>query len=282
MKNTYKLIVIALLFCFATSLKAQTAGTMTFTYTTINPGTGWYNNSNTNKYVLAVWIESCTTCGAGTTAGTSAFVRTKLRYCTMGSTEDHLPTYGVKAGATSADCITGGNVTNATTGATQTSFGSRTITWDGFNAAQTTLLADGNYRVCIQETWGHGASTVTRYFPFVKGASAYTNTTDVAADIRFSNISLTWTPTMANETFSTTPEAVVYPNPSNGIFYMDVNSEVKNIKVVNILGDVIYNQNIDSSETKKQIDLSNFANGVYIISVTNGTISSSYKVVLEK
>lgn len=284
MKKIYKL-VLAVLFFSTAFLNAQTSGTMTFTYTTLNPGSGWYNNNNANKYVLAVWIESCATCGAGTTAGTSTFVRTKLRYCSLNSTEDHLPTYGVKAGATAANCITGGNVVNAITGATQTTFGSRTVTWDGTNAAGTTLLPDGNYRICIQETWGHGSSTVTRYFPFVKGPALYTNTADIASDSHFSGISLNWTPQVAaNENFTNGPEVVIYPNPSNGIFKLDIKSAIKKIIVVNTLGENIYEENINSvnSDNTKLIDLSNYMNGIYFINVSDDKGISSYKVVLNK
>lgn len=272
MKKIYKLSLIALLICFTTSIKAQSAGTMTFTFTTPMHTSGNYETNG--RFVLAVWIESCTTCGDGTTVGTSAFVRTKMRFW-GGNTTDHLPTWNSKSA---------GSTTNAaSTGATQTTFTARTVTWDGKNAAQTALVPDGNYRVCVQETWGHGTATATRYFPFVKGPTAYTNTTDVASDGNLTAISLNWAATLANETFVTKPEAVVYPNPSTGIFNLEFNTEIKNIKVSNILGAEIYNQNLDlNGETSKQIDLSNFANGVYFIRVANEYGFSSYKIVLDK
>ena len=272
MKNIYKLLIVAILFCFSTSLKAQTAGTMTFTFTNPKHTTGNYETNG--RYAMAVWIESCTTCGAGTTAGTSTYVRTNMRYW-GGNTSDHLPTWASKSGS---------STTLATTGATQTIFTARTVTWNGTNAAGTTLLADGNYRVCIQETWGHGSATVTRYFPFVKGATIYNNTTDVTADTNFTGITLNWTPTLANDSFTKGPEVVVYPNPSKGIFNLDLKSQIKNITVVSVLGAVVYEENIDASSTvtTKSIDLSSFNNGVYIIHVTGDTGSTSYEVVLDK
>ena len=294
MKKSYNLILTLLLVGLSSSIQAQTAGSMTFNFTPINPGAGWHSETNqntgvttteTDNSVLAVWIESCATCGSGTTVGTSTFVRTKLLNVGT-STKDHLPAWAGKSGCTSSANATHAtcNTTNATTGATLTTFTAKTVTWDGKNAAQTTLLADGNYRMCVQETWGHGASTVTRYFPFVKGTTLYTNTTDVANDANFSGISLTWTPNgLAKEEFVTAPEAVVYPNPSNGIFNVEFNKEVKNVKVNNILGEEVYNENVEvANETKKVIDLSNLANGVYLISVSNGKNTSSYKVVLDK
>lgn len=264
---------IAMVMFVSASAFAQTAGTMTFTITTPKHASGNYETNG--RYALAVWIESCTTCGAGTTVGTSTFVKTNLRY--WGSnTNDHLPTWASKSGS---------STTGATTGATSTVFTARTVTWDGKNAAGTTLLADGNYRVCVQETWGHGSATATRYFPFVKGTAIYNNTTDVTADTNFTGITLNWTPSaLTTETFANNPEAVVYPNPTKGVFTIDFKSEIKNIKVVNILGEVVYNENIDAAnaETTKKIDLSNFTNGVYIVNVSNDKGESSYKIVLDK
>lgn len=271
MKNIFKLISVLVLLSSA-SINAQTAGTMSFTFTTPKHTTGNYVTDG--RYVLAVWVESCATCGAGTTVGTSTFVKTNLRYW-AGGTNDHLPTWNTKSVA---------SVVGATTGATQTTFTARTVTWDGKNAAGTTLQADGNYRVCVQETWGHGTATATRYFPFVKGTTVYTNTADVTADTNFTGISLTWTPTLANETFTKGPEVIVYPNPSKGIFNLDFKSQVKNITVVNTLGAIIFEENIDNSnsETTKSIDLSSYTDGVYFINVSDDNGSSSYKVVLEK
>lgn len=275
MKKVLFLVVLAVTICFSTSLKAQTTGTMSFTFT--NPKHTSGNYVSDGRYVLAVWIESCTTCGAGTTVGTSTYVSTKIINWggSSSNTGDHLPTWVSKSGLSS---------TNASTGATQTIFTARTVTWNGTNAAGSTLLADGNYRVCIQQTWGHGASTVTRYFPFVKGPNVYNNTTDVAADANFTGISLSWTPTLANENFSKGPEVVVYPNPSKGVFNLDLKSQIKNITVVNTLGAIIYEENIETSSTitTKTVDLSNYTNGVYFINVSDDNGSSSYKVVLDK
>lgn len=262
---------LALIAFFSGTMSAQTAGNLTFTFTTPKHTSGNYETNG--RYVLAVWIESCTTCGSGTTVGTSTFVRTKMRYW-GGNTSDHLPTWVSKSGS---------STTNATTGATQASFTAKTITWDGKNAAQTAALADGNYRVCIQETWGHGTATATRYFPFVKGTAI--DSQAPAADTNFTAISLMWSPTLATDAFSTTPVAIIYPNPSNGIFNIDFKNEVSNIKVINMLGAVVYNEKVDlvNAGTSKSIDLSNFANGMYLVNVSNSSgASTNYKVVLSK
>ena len=274
-KMLLNLAGIAVIFCLSVNTFAQTAGTMTFTFTTPKHTSGNYVSDG--RYVLAVWIESCTTCGAGTTVGTSTFVKTSLRYW-AGGTNDHLPTWNTK----SAGSTTGAQAT----GSTQTTFTARTVTWDGKNAAGTAVAADGNYRVCVQETWGHGTATATRYFPFVKGTASYTNTTDVTADTNFTGITLNWVPTaLTAETFANNPEAVVYPNPTKGVFTIDFKNEIKSIKVVNLLGEVVYNEQIDAATadtTSRKIDLSSFSNGVYIVNVSNDNGETSYKVVLDK
>jgi uncharacterized protein YaeQ len=266
-KIVLNLACLTVLLCFSLKTTAQTAGTLTFTMTEASH-TSTYTGT---KHTLAVWIESCTPCG--TTAGTSTYVRTKMRYWGSG-TNDHLPTWKAKSAS---------STTNATIAATLSTFASRTITWDGTNAAGTTLLADGSYRVAVEECWNHGTSGITvRYFPFTKGPAGDIQTP--ANDANFTGISLHWTPTLATETFAQGPEAIIYPNPSNGVFTIDMKNQVQNIKVVNLLGQEIYNENIDevATETSRKVDLSSFTNGTYIITITNDKGVSNYKVLLEK
>jgi len=262
---------IFLIFGFSLKASAQTTGTLTFKFTSPMHASGNYRADG--KYLVAVWIESCTPCG--TTAGTSTFVKTKLKYGTTANNDitDHLGTWASKSGQ---------SVVDATSGATTASiFTANTITWNGTNVAGT-VVTDGSYRVAIQETWGHGSATVTRYFPFTKGTA--TDSQTPTADTNFTNISLIWAPTLGVEDIATKPDFVVYPNPSKGIFNIDFKNEVKNIKVANILGEVVYNEDIDSSlsGTTKKVDISSLANGIYIFNITNDKGTSSYKVLLEK
>lgn len=268
MKKVYNCLVLALLLGYISSLKGQTAGNLTFTFTAPKHTVGNYVSDG--RYVLAIWIESCTPCG--TTAGTSTFVKTRVRNW-GGNTTDHLPTWVSKSGS---------NTVNATTGATLTVFTSQTVSWDGTNVSSTNVT-DGSYRVAVQETWGHGNSTVTRYFPFTKGTAIDSQTP--TADTNLTNITLVWSPTLINESFSQGPKAIVYPNPTKGIFNIDFNNNnIKNIKVVTVLGELIYTENIElaSAITTKKIDLTNFANGIYFVNISDENATSSYKIILEK
>ena len=256
-------------------MSAQTAGTLTFAFTPIAKTPSYSGTKN----ALAVWIQ--------TSAG--GFVKTKLRYAgSGGGTEDHLPLYAVNSGGSANNCLAAAcNKTDATTGATLANFSAKSITWDGKNVVGTvngTTVADGVYKVTIQETWNHGTTgTNTRSFTFTKGPNQDNQTP--AADAYYTGISLHWVPTpLANESFSDKPEVVIYPNPTNGIFNMDFKNAVSNIKVINLLGQEVYTEKIDLTiESTKSVDLSSFVNGIYIVNVSNDKgATSNYKVVLNK
>ena len=97
-------------------------------------------------------------------------------------------------------------------------------------------------------------------------------------------MSLTWNATLAVDTFGSKPDALVYPNPTKGIVNIDFKNEIKNIRVVNLLGEEVLNTVVDPAlnETSKRIDLSNLANGVYIILLSNDKGTSNFKVDLSK
>ncbi len=180
----------ALAVCLSFPVFSQTPGTLTFTFTEASHSLSSTYNYNA-QHVLAVWIQNTTGTGTGT------FVKTKLRNVGSG-TKDHLPTWAVNAGgsannATSSLC----NVTDATTGATLSSWSTKTITWDGKNvngSSNGTVVADGTYKVTIQSTWNHGTSgTTTKSYTFTKGPNSDIQTP--ASDANFTTISLQWIPT---------------------------------------------------------------------------------------
>lgn len=264
MKNIMFKIALTVILCCTTLITfSQTTGNLSFTFACPKHTTGNYETNG--RYALAVWIES----------GTGTFIKTKIiNWGGINSnTSDHL------AGATGWKIKSAMNVVDATSGATSTNFTSRTVTWNGTNVAGA-VVADGAYRIAIQQTWGHQTNTVIRYINFTKGPAADNQTP--TADTNFTSISLNWAPTLATENFSNKPEFVVYPNPSRGIFNLEFKNEVTNITVVDVLGKTVFEEKNDASTVSKSIDLSGFENGVYIIKVTNGTEFTDYKILLEK
>jgi GEVED domain/Secretion system C-terminal sorting domain len=71
----------------------------------------------------------------------------------------------------------------------------------------------------------------------------------------------------------------VYPNPSNSIFYLELPKSIKNyfLKVSDMLGRVIL-----EDENKTKIDLGNFKNGTYTLSIVNENTRLEKIIVLNK
>jgi Secretion system C-terminal sorting domain len=290
-----KLSLAIFAFAVTTNGSAQTDGTLTMTYTQALPTSPaspeFAVNGTATANIYAVWIENA--------AGT--FIKTKYRFAL--SEKDHLPTWLVKSGGTAptgtakGNCLQAAcNTTDAVTGATRssstlpTSYGNKTVTWDGKNVAGAvngTTVADGVYKVWIESSWvdsGNNNHQTINSFSFTKGTVADhqvpANTT------YFTNIVLDWVPTpMATNAFSSDNlSANVYPNPSNGVFNIDFNTDVNHVKVINLLGQKVIDENcVQTNGTSKSIDLSSFENGIYVISISNENgKSSNYKVILNK
>jgi hypothetical protein len=274
-----KLLFINFLLVFFAAFQsiAQTQGTLTWSFTP----TSHIGFSGDARHVLAVWVES----------STGNFVKTKMKYCCAGQTGDHLPTWAAKSGCSNPNNITsstGCNITDATTGATLASYATRSGTWDGKNVNGTvngTTVADGAYRLAVQETWAHGTSaTTTVYYNFTKGPTA-THAVGTA-DANFSAITLDWVPfpTGIDEVNFAQANASVYPNPSRDgnvtIHYSNANK----IRITNILGTAIANYKValSAEENDFSVDLSAYANGIYMVQVSNDQSVTTYKVLVNK
>lgn len=270
-KSVFSLITAAVVLCFSANVFAQTDGTLTFTFTQVFHSPSYSGTKN----VLAVWIQ--------TSSGT--FVKTKLRRV-GNQTKDHLPTWAVNSGGSASNAMSANcNTTDATTGATLTSFSTHTIVWDGKGVNGTvngTTVADGVYKVTIQETWNHGSTrTTTRSYTFTKGAVADHQTP--ADDADFSGMTLDWIPASVGiETVDGKPAINIFPNPNNnGIFNVEF-LKSNNIKVLNQMGELVYNENVEAGITAKTIDLSANANGIYFIYIFDGDKSTKHEVILAK
>ena len=288
-RNLLNIVGIALLTLFSASAFAQvkTAGTFTFTFTQPTPTSPSVTNSSN---VLAVWIET----------STGTFIKTRYRFASN-STSDHLPTWAAKSGGTASNCMaTACNVVSATTGATRKAsavayvpsgttpilnFGAKTVTWDGTDKLGA-IVADGAYKVWVESSWNDGpANAHNEIISFLFNKSATSETLTPAGDTKINTVTTKWVPTpAATDNFSLTPEAVIYPNPTNGIFNIDVKNAVNTIKVINLLGEEVYNENVSNENvgTTKTVDLGRFVNGIYIVRLTNDIGTSNYKVILNK
>jgi len=141
---------------------ANTAGTLTVSATTSTAG-GGYSPSN----IIAIWVKS----------STGTFVKSLLVYAATR-----------KSDLTNWVTNSARSTTNAVTGATQSSYATRTGSWNGTNTGGT-LVADGEYKVCMELCDG---KTQYHEFTFTKGTSAVALTPPNVTS--FSNISIKWTP----------------------------------------------------------------------------------------
>jgi hypothetical protein len=269
------LFSITLLFFSSAFLQAQTDGTLTFNFTQGAPV-----DTNDGGCALAVWIQNGTT-----------FTKTNLRYVGSG-TDDHLPTYGAKAGWTTVNNARTANAVDAVTGATRknsstpAALDNYSVSWDGTDVSGNTVT-DGTYTIWYEAAWIDGTDNESDFvntgFSFTKGTSIFTsNPNDVGP---LSAMTITWTPSTLSLDSVYKNKISLYPNPSKGIInisYKDI--PVSKIDVVNILGQIVKSIKLDpsKSQTSKRIDLSSHARGLYIINVSTNETSSSYKVVLDK
>ncbi len=72
----------------------------------------------------------------------------------------------------------------------------------------------------------------------------------------------------------------IYPNPTNGIVHLDlVGKRIQNLKIVDVTGKIIAENNrVNPTET---IDLSNFANGLYLIILQTENGTQPFKLIKE-
>jgi len=79
----------------------------------------------------------------------------------------------------------------------------------------------------------------------------------------------------------------IYPNPSNGKLHINIegeeNAEVS-VRIMDMLGQMHIEENVmyGQGNSSKVFDLSGFANGLYIVKLTKGEHSYSYKITVHK
>ncbi len=262
------LTIVSILTFFSTfSLKAQTQGTLTLTFTQTAA------SSQATKNVLAVWIQDAN----------GTFVKTRMRFWGSG-TNDHLPTWKANSSQNIVDAVTGATLKSTTT---PTAFGTKTVTWDGTNVSGN-IVPDGIYKIVIESAWANpepanNQHNVISTFTFIKADS---NTFITPTDANFSNISINWVPSggvSINEKSDTSLKVSVFPNPSKGIFELEFGSttNISKVQVYNSTGATVF---VDSQKKEnlviESIDISNQPNGIYIIELFLENGSSLKKTVI--
>jgi len=148
-----------------TAVSANTPGTLAVTI-----ATSTYNGPYAPKHVLAIWVAN----NAGT------FVKSLMVYAAA-----RKPDLTNWLSATSV-----GNTTDAITGATLSSHGTRSCTWNGTNVSGT-VVANGAYQLCVEYTESNGTGKLAT-FTFTKGTTATTVAASTLSGVSLSV--LNWTP----------------------------------------------------------------------------------------
>jgi hypothetical protein len=80
---------------------------------------------------------------------------------------------------------------------------------------------------------------------------------------------------------SGTNQATIYPNPANNILNIGfaVTTNKVAVKITSLLGSEVYNNTQSLSGSNLSIDISNLANGTYLVQITTDTINEIKKIV---
>lgn len=73
-------------------------------------------------------------------------------------------------------------------------------------------------------------------------------------------------------------EPVLYPNPNNGQFQLDLISDNADVIVYDVTGKIVLRKTISDNE---MIDLSNAGKGIYMVQITSGTTVTNKKVIIK-
>ena len=149
-----------------------------------------------------------------------------------------------------------------------------------------TFSAAGEYSVCVTVYASCGDSSTT-----CQNDSIYriANHKSVSSTMIAVNVINTHATTGIETHTQQTAQVSVYPNPSTGIFKLQLNSVSDNvstvqINVTNILGEIIYSseEQISNNCLSKEIDLQNADNGAYFMKVSIGDKTYTSKTIISK
>lgn len=75
-------------------------------------------------------------------------------------------------------------------------------------------------------------------------------------------------------------QVTIYPNPSNGLLNIDSAHKIDTIRVYDLSGKLLKTEN-NVANLNFQMDLSDFAKGVYLIKTISGNSANTYKIILK-
>ena len=74
----------------------------------------------------------------------------------------------------------------------------------------------------------------------------------------------------------------IYPNPTSGLITVDLTSDIKNITVLDIIGNQLLQvENKSNQSSPIRLDLSSFAQGTYFIQIEQNNQILNYQIILQ-
>ena len=95
-------------------------------------------------------------------------------------------------------------------------------------------------------------------------------------------------PTLPTEIFvnsTSQNDFEIYPNPNNGNFEVELkNGSNVNAKITiyNIVGKLIYENDVNDTTLIKSIKLNNVPNGIYFVKLKSNTVNFTKKIIVNK
>jgi len=88
---------------------------------------------------------------------------------------------------------------------------------------------------------------------------------------------------LANEYFQNSDSFKIYPNPTNGLVNINIYNYVGElqIKVYDLNGRQVHNQNLSNFNTANTINLESLATGIYVLKLQGENLNYSEKIILE-
>ena len=227
------------------SSSASTPGTLNVTVTTSATTGGAFIPRN----IEAIWIQD----------GSGKFVKSLLVYAAAQI-----------QWLTNWNTASAGNKVDAITGATQSSHGVRTCSWNGTNVSNA-VVADGTYTVKMELT-DKDATGNLGTFTFVKGPTAQTQTP--AAVPSFSALTIKWTPSIASalEDVNMSNLYQIYPNPTASSIFVN-GLDIQEIEIYNATGESVLKTNLHN------VNLNALPKGVYMIKINSETGTVMKKLI---
>jgi hypothetical protein len=143
-------------------------------------------------------------------------------------------------------------------------------------------LSNSSEKVVLADGMGNIIDTVEYFdkspWPDADGSGNYLQLISTALD---NNLPSSWVAStgefLSTTSYSNSSKLSIYPNPVGNLLTIDSDSIIKEIKILNVLGTVVYSAKQKSN--KVTIDLESYTSGVYLVTVYDDFGATTKKIV---